>query len=115
MGKWWAKHSLTGDNSRERPYSDLYAKLTTRSNTFRVHMRAQVIKKARSSSAVTFEPAKDQVLSEYRGSTLFERYIDPNDTTNTLPDYADGGSPFAKPSLDSFYRFRVVENKRFSP
>jgi uncharacterized protein (TIGR02600 family) len=115
MGKWWGKYSLTGDNSRERPYSDLYAKLTTRSNTFRVHMRAQVIKKARSSGPAVFDPAKDQVLSEYRGSTLIERYIDPNDTSAGIPDYADGGNPLVKPSLDSFYRFRIVENKRFAP
>jgi uncharacterized protein (TIGR02600 family) len=115
MADWWGKHSLTGDNSREKPYSDLYAKLTTRSNTFRVHMRAQVLKKARDTSPTEFSPTKDAILSEYRGSTLIERYIDPNDTTQSIPDYADGGPPLSKASLDTFYRFRVIENKRFAP
>ncbi len=115
MGKFWEDHALTGDNTRERPYSNIYAHLTTRSNTFRVHIRAQVIKKARSSAADHFDPAADQVLSEYRGSTLIERFIDPNDTTNALPDYADGSDPLSKPSLDSYYKFRVVETKKFAP
>ncbi|HYF34766.1 MAG TPA: Verru_Chthon cassette protein A [Prosthecobacter sp.] len=114
MAAFWHAHSPTGDNTRERPYSNLYAKLTTRSNTFRVHVRAQTIGKAgRSVPADTFDPSTDKILAEFRGSFLLERYIDTRDAN--LPDYADGGDPFAKPPLESFYRFRVLESKRFAP
>jgi hypothetical protein len=80
-----------------------------------VHVRAQVIKKARSTSATTFDPDKDAVLGEYRGSTLIERYIDPTDTTNPLPDYAASSNPLSLPPLESFYKFRTLETKRFNP
>lgn len=116
MGKFWGNHCATGDNTRERPYSNLYAKLTTRSNTFRVHVRAQSISKAtRSVRADVFDPANDKVTAEFRGSFLIERYIDTHDAANPLPDYADGGDPFAKEPLESFYRFRILESKRFAP
>ena len=62
-----------------------------------------------------FDPDKDSVLSEYRGSTVIERYIDPNDVQNPLPDYAASASPLNEKPLDSYYQFRVVESKRFSP
>jgi uncharacterized protein (TIGR02600 family) len=113
MNKFWSNNRPTGDNVRERPYSNLYARLTTRSNTFRVHVRAQVIKKARSTDPTIYDPSKDTVLSEYRGSTLLERYIDPTDTTVTIPDYAQGGINQAP--LDTFYRFHSLETKRFNP
>lgn len=114
MDNFWQSHRITGDNVRERPYSNLYSRLTTRSNTFRVHVRAQVLRKARSSLPTMFDPAKDAVLSEYRGSTLIERYIDPNNSTN-IPDYAAENSPLSQTPLESFYRFRSLETKRFSP
>ncbi len=116
MNTFWSGNRPTGDNVRERSYSNLYARLTTRSNTFRVHVRAQVLKKARSTAADTYNPAVDAVLSEYRGSTLLERYIDPNDSTSaaTIPDYASGGVTGQAP-LDSFYRFHSLETKRFNP
>jgi uncharacterized protein (TIGR02600 family) len=113
MSTFWSNNRPTGDNVRERPYSNLYARLTTRSNTFRVHVRAQVIKKARSTDPTIFDVTKDSVLSEYRGSTLLERYIDPTDTTVTIPDYANGGINQAP--LDTFYRFHALETKRFNP
>ena len=113
MNTFWSNNRPTGDNVRERPYSNLYARLTTRSNTFRVHVRAQVLKKARSSTPTVVDPTKDAVISEYRGSTLLERYIDPNDTTQNIPDYAAGSINQAP--LDSFFRFHVLESKRFNP
>lgn len=113
LGRFWEAHALTGDNMRERPYANIYPRITSRSNTFRVHVRAQSIRKARSTDPSVFVPEADSVLSEYRGSTLIERYIDPNDSR--IPEYADGSNPLSKPSLDSFYRFRVLENKRFAP
>ena len=98
--------TLTGDNSRERPYTVLLARLTTKSNTFQVHYRAQIIKQAPVSPSDptrrrmdqeyrTFDSDVDGVTAEYRGSTTLERYIDPNealnepDPTKRLPDYAD--------------------------
>jgi uncharacterized protein (TIGR02600 family) len=115
MRAFWQNHRATGDNVRERPYSNLYARLTTRTNTFRVHVRAQVLKKARSTAPNEFDSTKDSVLSEYRGSTLIERYIDPTDTTNPIPDYAASPNPLNLPPLDTFYQFRVLESKRFNP
>jgi uncharacterized protein (TIGR02600 family) len=117
MGLYWQNLSLTGDNTREEPYNNIYPKLTTRSNTFRVHVRTQVIKKARSGDPTMIDKAKDKAISEYRGSYLIERYIDPTDTAaaSQLKDYAAGGDPFSQPTLDSYYRFRVLETKRFSP
>ena len=112
MSTFWKSHALTGDNSREEIYTNIYPKLTTRSNTFRVHMRTQVIKKARSTSPTTFDPNKDKVVSEFRGSQLLERFIDPN--TTTIEDYTIG-DPLSHPSLDSYYQFRVLETKRFAP
>ncbi len=113
MNTFWSNNRPTGDNVRERPYSNLYARLTTRSNTFRVHVRAQVLKKARSTDPTIVDPLKDAVISEYRGSTLLERYIDPSDATLGVPDYAAGS--ITQAPLDSFYRFHVLETKRFNP
>jgi uncharacterized protein (TIGR02600 family) len=124
MDNFWQANTVTGDNVRERPYSNLYNRITTRSNTFRVHVRAQTIKKARSTLPNTYDTTKDTVLSEYRGSVLIERYIDPNarknpldpnDRTTAIPDYAQTGNPLSLPSLESFYRFRALETKRFNP
>jgi uncharacterized protein (TIGR02600 family) len=115
MDTFWQNHSPTGDNTRERPYSNLYNRVTTRSNTFRVHMRAQVLRKARSVAADTFDPTKDAILGEYRGSTLIERFIDASDTSKPIPDYGASASPLQLDPLEKFYKFRTLENKRFSP
>lgn len=111
MKNFWAGHSPTGDNSRERPYSNLYPRLTTKSNTFRVHARVQVLKKARDSDHETFDPDKDTVASEWRGETLLERYIDPNN--DSIPDYAGAGNALGKENLDRFYQYRILYQKRF--
>ncbi|MBK8039326.1 MAG: Verru_Chthon cassette protein A [Verrucomicrobiaceae bacterium] len=123
MNDFWSHNRVTGDNVRERSYSNIYARLTTRTNTFRVHMRTQTLKKARSTDPATFDAVKDAVISEYRGSALLERYIDPNDGSGgagdsaVIPDYAGSAGPFAGnlPPLDAFYRFRIIESKRFAP
>lgn len=119
MSRFWSEHAATGDNTRERPYSNLYAKLTTRSNTFRVHVRAQSIRKAsRSVAANVFDPSKDQVGGEFRGSFLVERYLDQTDLSS-IPreqiDYALAANPFSKKPLENYYRFRILESKRFAP
>lgn len=115
METFWQGNASTGENIRERPYSNLYSRITTRSNTFRVHVRAQVIKKARSTDADTFDAARDAVLSEYRGSTVLERFIDPTDTSKPIPDYAESSNPLGLAPLDTFYQFRTIESKRFAP
>jgi uncharacterized protein (TIGR02600 family) len=115
MNNFWLNHPVTGDNVRERPYSNLYSRITTRSNTFRVHVRAQTLRKARSTAANVFDPVKDAVLSEYRGSALIERYIDPTDVAAVIPDYGASSNPLSLPSLETFYKFRTLESKRFSP
>ncbi len=115
MDAFWQAHSATGDNTRERPYANLYARITTRSNTFRVHMRAQLLRKARSVAANKFDPEKDSIMAEYRGSSLIERYIDPTDTANPIPDYAASANPLSLAPLETFYKFRTLESKRFSP
>ncbi|MBL9180019.1 MAG: Verru_Chthon cassette protein A [Verrucomicrobiaceae bacterium] len=115
MDDFWQNHAPTGDNTRERPYSNIYNRVTTRGNTFRVHMRAQTLRKARSTAADVFDPVKDAVLGEYRGSALIERYIDPTDVNNPIPDYGESANPLALPPLDTFYKFRTLEYKRFSP
>lgn len=118
MDKFWQDHAVTGDNTRERPYANLYQKLTTRSNTFRVFYRAQSIKKARSIASGTVRTVStkgestDTILAEYRGSALIERYLDMG---VTLPDYAGASDPFTLPSLESYYRYRILESKQFAP
>ncbi|MEQ1747928.1 MAG: Verru_Chthon cassette protein A [Prosthecobacter sp.] len=120
MVRFWSSHSGTGDNTRERPYSNLYAKLTTRSNTFRVHVRAQTVKKAvRGPNVASFNPAEDLVTGEFRGSFLLERYVDLADLqeAGTKADFTSGNplDENVHPPLDSYYRYRVLESKRFAP
>lgn len=118
MAAYWLAHRPTGDNSRERPYATIYPRLTTKSNTYTVHFRVQSLKKSSRTDAGTWVEGKDVVTSEYRGSQVIERYIDPADTR--IPDYASASvyssnSSTTDPTLDSFYRFHVLSSKRFSP
>lgn len=101
--------ALVGDNTRERPYTNLYGRLTTKSNTFTVHFTVQALKNASTDPAIWNE-RKGNVLGEFRGSTAFERYIDPNDTN--IPDSA---MVPAAPSLENHYNWRIIENRRFAP
>lgn len=110
LRQWWDARRYTGDNLRERPYGYLQALLTTKSNTYRIHWRVQTLTKVPSTSVDVWDEERDQVLAEYRGSTLVERYLDPNDTN--IPDYAV--DPNARP-LNQFYKWRVVSNTQFNP
>jgi hypothetical protein len=108
---FWYNHVLSGDNVRERPYANIYPRLTTKSNTFTVHYRVQTLQKLKNDpNQSQWVEGRDQILGEYRGSSIVERYIDPSDTT--IPDYATASNP---PSLDSYYKFRVLSTKRFTP
>jgi uncharacterized protein (TIGR02600 family) len=109
MASWWTGYTLTGDNSKERPYARIYPKLTTKSNSFTVHFRVQVLKKSPTTPADQWGEGRDIVASEYRGSTLIERYIDPNNAS--IPDFATNTSA----NIDDYYRFRVIQTRRFAP
>jgi uncharacterized protein (TIGR02600 family) len=111
MASYWASHALTGDNARERVYTTVYPRLTTRSNTYTVHFRAQSLRKRTGSSPGLWDEAGDFVTGDYRGSTTLERYVNPGDTA--LPDYAS--NPDATPTLDSFYRWRLRSHRPFAP
>ncbi len=111
MAAYWDTNQLTGDNLREHIYTTLYPRLTTKSNTYTVHFRAQALSKAPNSADGTWTEGKDKITGEYRGSTTIERFIDSDNTD--IPDY--GATPSATPTLDAFYRWRTVENKQFAP
>ncbi len=107
---FWNDKTLTGDDKREMPYNHLYPRVTTRSNTFRVHFWVQTLNSrlGRDNPIVT---------GEYRGSTIVERYLDPN-----IKDYGTSfgdGNAFdvdaAFPPLSSQYRFRQIEHQQFAP
>jgi len=105
----WPTHYLTGDNSREKPYANIYPRLTTKSNTYTVHYYVQTLQKIVGSSPTQWNEATDQVTGEYRGSTTIERYVNPSDAT--LPDFTSAPTT----ALDSWYKFRVISTKQFAP
>ncbi|HSI86774.1 MAG: Verru_Chthon cassette protein A [Candidatus Methylacidiphilales bacterium] len=114
MPAFWKSCALTGDNMRERIYTTLYPRLTTKSNTYTVHFRVQSLKKAIASAPGTWTEGKDVVAGEYRGSTTLERFIDANNPN--IPDYAaDPTAISGMNALDKFYRWRVVANHQFAP
>lgn len=125
---WWRASNgsgqvLTGDNVREKPYADLYPRLTTKSNTFCVHVRAQALRQSGAPDPAkadehyrTWDEKKDRVIGEYRGASIIERYIDPQDERFS----PTGGDRTTRinvdtQSLDDSYRFRVLNTKRFDP
>lgn len=111
-GKIWPNHLVTGENTREKPYTDLYARLTTKSNSYTVHVRVQVLKKKAATTPgddAVWREGVDQAVGEFRGSTLLERYLD---TGAQFPDFATASS---SASVEDFYRFRVISTKRFVP
>ena len=115
--KFWENHAVTAENLKERPYTNMYPRLTTRSNTYQIHMRVQAIKKARSADQTKFVTGKDAITAEYRGSAVLERYLDLNDPAFDAKknlDYASG-NPLSKQPLDDLHRFRIIAQKRFDP
>ena len=115
-GSFWSNYTLTGDNSKERPYSRIYPKLTTKSNTYTVHYRVEVLKKSPNSfKPETWSDATDKVISTYRGSTTIERYVNPRDPG--LPDYASITTlpPKGTNALPNFYKFRILGERQFNP
>lgn len=116
MTSFWQSHAVTGDNSRERPYTNIQSRLTTKSNTYTVHYRVQTLKKRPGGNAAVWNEATDSVTGELRGSETIERYINPNDTTT--PDYAElySDNPSANPAdLGTFYKWRTINSRKFQP
>jgi uncharacterized protein (TIGR02600 family) len=95
----------TADNLRERPYTTIYPRVTTKSNTFQIHMKVQAIQKAPGTSPDKME-ARDSIVSEYQGSAIIERFLDP---TQADFDPADADAQLGP------YKFRVVSTKQFTP
>jgi uncharacterized protein (TIGR02600 family) len=111
---FWTAHDMTGDNCRERPYAHIYPRLTTKSNVYTVHVWAQSLAKRPSSKDWDeFDETTDRILGEYRGSSTIERYIDVND--ELLINKYDAVEDQNAKSLDPYYRFRVLNQKRFNP
>jgi uncharacterized protein (TIGR02600 family) len=95
---------LTGDNLRELPYAQLYNRLTTKSNSYTVHIRVQVLQKLNDhSNPAVWREGTDLVLGDWRGSYEIERYLDPA-----------AAAPAAGQPLGP-YKFRIVSARRFTP
>jgi hypothetical protein len=106
LASFWASGGgqLAGDNLRELPYAQLYGRLTTRSNSYTVHVRVQVLKKlARDPNQNVWNEGVDLVQGDWRGSYEIERYLDPAATAPVA------GSPLGP------YKFRIVSARQFAP
>lgn len=106
---WWSARTATGDNMRERPYTNIVPRLTTKSNSYTVHYRVQTLGKRSNSSPTVWEEGKDVVAGEYRGSSTIERFIDPN------LDLASWNTAESTPSLGSRYQWRTLNTTQFAP
>lgn len=118
---FWQNSALTGDNVREKPYADIYGRLTTKSNTYTVHYRVQTLRQRAPTSGAdeanyyaTWDENRDSVLAELRGNTTIERYLDPEDKRFRTPSQADY-IDVEKQALEDAYRFRILHHQRFSP
>ncbi|HSI85538.1 MAG: Verru_Chthon cassette protein A [Candidatus Methylacidiphilales bacterium] len=107
VATWWDTYRLTGDNLRERPYANIYGRLTTKSNTYTVYLRVQSLQKAKTPNADynTWVEGTDKVISEYRGSCTIERFLNPN---LTAAQY-NPADPLTA------YKFRTLSTKQFAP
>jgi uncharacterized protein (TIGR02600 family) len=117
MNSWWKNFQLTGDNGRESPYNQIYPRLTTKSNTFQIHMRVQVLSQTGADRAAgTLDTgAGDSIVGEYRGSAIVERYLNPNQADPPLPDFATTFPTDPTSTVDNYVHFRVVSTRAFTP
>jgi len=99
---------LTGDNLRESPYAQVYPRLCTRSNVFKVHYRVQLISKSRATPANEWNVETEKITAEQRGAAVIERFLDPNDPN--IPDLTTSSL-----ALDEFYRYRILTTEPFTP
>ncbi len=112
MRRFWATHRLTGDNSKERPYANLYGRLTTRSNTYRVHFRAESLRAAPPDDQGRIDLASLDVSASIEGSAVVERHLDPEnpDLPDAVAALRAGQIP---PPLDHFHDWRIRRIDRF--
>ncbi|WP_169809551.1 Verru_Chthon cassette protein A [Terrimicrobium sacchariphilum] len=113
MKSFWSTNALTGDNSREASYGRIYPRLTTQSNVFTVHYKAQILARPSKGTPVDeWVEDPNKVLAEYQGATTIERYIDAANTT-----IADPATAFSvqDTGLAPYYLFRRVQHRRFNP
>jgi hypothetical protein len=105
MGSFWARHRLTGDNSKERPYANIYPHLTTRSLTYDVHIVYQEILKSEGSPPDVLMAGSDAIGPRVQLLVKLTGWIDPQDPD--LPDYA--GAPFYSPQkpLNAFIQWSL--------
>jgi uncharacterized protein (TIGR02600 family) len=111
LSTFWTTNRATGDNARERPYALLLPRLTTKSNSYTVHVTAQAL--APGPGVVGWQEGRGKVLSEWRGGITIERYVDPNDarfTGGSAPNFLSGTQP-----VGPYFRFRVLGTRRFNP
>jgi len=107
---FWNDKLLTSDTAREEPYDNLYSRVTTKSNTFTVHWRAQVLRQSSANNPANWDDGTGIIGADLRGSTLIERYLNPNATD--IPDYATDTNAR---TLSHFYKWRVVSETLFQP
>jgi hypothetical protein len=117
LGNFWGQHRMTGDNSLEKPYSYIYPRVTTRSNTYTVHVRVQTLPQSTRNNTFILKAAQNQPTGEFRGSFVIERYLDANSA-----GFVDStGKAVPNPGADTTglalgpYRFRVVSSRQFTP
>ena len=115
MASWWPLFKLTGDNVREQPYGQIYPRLTTKSNTYTVHVQTQSLKKATNTPANQFIPSQDQVTGEFRGSFIVQRYLDPDSDSLVHIDGKTTANENDPDAMVGPYKFRVISTKRFAP
>jgi len=134
MPPFYSNMLPTGDDKREMPYNHLYPRVTTRSNTFKVHFWVQTLNPKALQVAGTSDTAAPVVTGEYRGSVLVERYLDPSDLDPSNPDpnapshkqYGSAGIPSGGiitagnidsvfPFMNTMYKYRKIEMRQFSP
>jgi len=112
---------LTGDDKREAPYNHLYPRVTTKSNTYRLHFWVQSLK-----STTVNGTAVRTVTGQFRGSSTIERYLDLSaadygvaggggvNVTQEFPALA-GTYQSVNGTTESYYKFRVINFKQFAP
>ena len=117
LADFWGLHKLTGDNALEKPYAYIYPRLTTRSNSYTVHVRVQTLAQNSRNTSFILKAAQSQPTGEFRGSFLIERYLD----ANSAGFVDSNGNPVPNPGANTAglalgpYRFRVVSSKQFVP